>query len=75
MQMDTTRRLILESKILMEVMSGLDRMYYLERMWDLYADVYLKIPAKGRGRNRKNTPLAKRKAYELCSKLTKIFGH
>ena len=41
MQMDSTqKRLIKESKILMEIMSGLDRMYYLERMWDLYVEVY-----------------------------------
>jgi len=76
MQMDTTqKRLIKESKILMEIMSGEDRMYYLERMWDLYIDVYVRTPARGRGRKRKNTPLDKRKAYELCSQLTKIFGH
>jgi 23S rRNA U2552 (ribose-2'-O)-methylase RlmE/FtsJ len=76
MQMDTTqKRLIKESKILMEIMSGEDRMYYLERMWDLYLDVYVRTPARGRGRKRKNTPLDKMKAYELCSELTKIFGH
>jgi len=76
MQMDTTqKRLIRESKILMEIMTGEDRMYYLERMWDLYFDVYMRTPARGRGRKRKITPLDKRKAYELCSELTKIFGH
>jgi hypothetical protein len=76
MQMDITqKRLIKESIILMEIMSGEDRMYYLERMWDLYIDVYVRTPARGRGRKRKNTPLDKRKAYELCSQLTKIFGH
>jgi hypothetical protein len=76
MQMDTTqKRLIKESIILMEIMSGEDRMNYLERMWDLYIDVYVRTPARGRGRKRKNTPLDKRKAYELCSQLTKIFGH
>jgi len=76
MQMDTTqKRLIKESIILMEIMSGEDRMHYLERMWDLYIDVYVRTPARGRGRKRKNTPLDKRKAYELCSELTKIFGH
>ena len=76
MQMDSTqKRLIRESKILMEIMSGEDRMYYLERMWGLYIDVYLKTPSRGRGRKRKTTPLDKRKAYELCSELTKIFGH
>ena len=76
MQMDATqKRLIKQSKILMQVMSGEDRMYYLERMWDLYIDVYIKTPTTGRKRNRKNTPLNEMKAYELCSKLTKIFGH
>jgi len=76
MQMDTTqKRLIKESIILMEIMSGEDRMHYLERMWDLYIDVYVRTPTRGRGRKRKITPLDKRKAYELCSELTKIFGH
>ena len=76
MQMDTTqKRLIKQSKILMQVMSGEDRMYYLERMWDLYIDVYIRAPIKGRKRKRKNTPMDEKKAYELCSELTKIFGH
>ena len=59
----------------MEIMSGEDRMYYLQRMWDLYIDVYVRTPARGRRRKRKNTPIAKRKAYDLCSQLTQIFGH
>ncbi len=76
MQMDTTqKRLIKESKILMEIMSGEDRMYYLERMWKLYIDVYERSSMRSSVRKRKNTPIAKRKAYELCSELTKIFGH
>ena len=76
MQMDTNqKRLIKQSKILMQVMSGEDRMYYLERMWDLYIDVYIRAPIKGRKRKRKNTPMNEKKAYELCSELTKIFGH
>ena len=28
----------------MRVMSGEDRMYYLEKMWDLYIDVYERTP-------------------------------
>ena len=76
MQMDTTqKRLIKESIILMEIMSGEDRMYYLERMWKLYIDVYERSSMRSSVRKRKNTPIAKRKAYELCSELTKIFGH
>ena len=76
MQMDTTqKRLIKQSKILMQVMSGEDRMYYLERMWDLYIDVYIRAPIKGLKRKRKNSPMNEKKAYELCSELTKIFGH
>ncbi len=75
MQMDSTqKRLIRESKILMEIMSGLDRMYYLERMWDLYIEVYVN-PKKSSRKKRKISPLDQRKAYELCSELTKIFGH
>ena len=76
MQMDTTqKRLIKESIILMEIMSGEDRMHYLERMWKLYIDVYERSSMRSSVRTRKNTPIAKRKAYELCSELTKIFGH
>ena len=76
MQMDTTqKRLIKESIILMEIMSGEDRMNYLERMWKLYIDVYERSSMRSSVRKRKNTPIAKRKAYELCSELTKIFGH
>ncbi len=59
----------------MRVMSGEDRMYYLEKMWDLYIDVYERTPVRGRSRKRKNTPLNQKKAYDLCSELTKIFGH
>jgi len=76
MQMDTTqKRLIKESIILMEIMSGEDRMHYLERMWKLYIDVYERSSMRSSVRKQKNTPIAKRKAYELCSELTKIFGH
>lgn len=76
MQMDSTqKRLIKQSKVLMKDMSGEDRMYYLERMWDLYIDVYIRAPIKGCKRKRKNTPMNEMKAYELCSELTKIFGH
>jgi len=77
MQMDTTqKRLIKESIILMEIMSGEDRMHYLERMWKLYIDVYERSSMRSSVRKRKkNIPIAKRKAYELCSELTKIFGH
>ena len=76
MQMDTTqKRLIKESIILMEIMSGEDRMNYLERMWTLYIDVYERSSMRSSVRKRKNTPIAKKKAYELCSELTKIFGH
>jgi len=76
MQMDTTqKRLIKESIILMEIMSGEDRMNYLDRMWTLYIDVYERSLMRSSVRKRKNTPIAKKKAYELCSELTKIFGH
>jgi len=76
MQMDTTqKRLIKESIILMEIMSGEDRMHYLERMWKLYIDVYERASMRSSVRKRKKTPIAKKKAYELCSELTKIFGH
>ncbi len=59
----------------MEIMSGEDRMHYLERMWKLYIDVYERASMRSSVRKRKKTPIAKKKAYELCSELTKIFGH
>jgi len=75
MQMQKVPRLLKQSIIMMEFMSGEDRMLYLQKMWKLYIDVYVRTPVRSSGRKRKNTPIAKRKAYELCSELTKIFGH
>ena len=75
MQMQKAPRLLKQSIIMMEIMSGEDKMFYLQRMWDLYIDVYVRTPARIRRRKRKNIPLDQKKAYELCSELTKIFGH
>ena len=75
MQMQKAPRLLKQSIIMMEIMSGEDKMFYLQRMWNLYIDVYVRTPARIRGRKRKNIPLDQKKAYELCSELTKIFGH
>ena len=72
-----TDRLIKQSKIIMLYMSGEEKMYYLERMWDLYFDVY----AKNKWRQstfasrKKNPPMKEKKAYELLTGLVKIFGH
>ena len=77
MQMDTTqKRLIEESIILMGIMSGKDRMHYLERMWNLYFKVYEKKSIRvTRNKKSKTFLMDKKKAYDLCSELTKIFGH
>ena len=72
-----TDRIIEQSKLLMSVMSGEEKMYYLERMWDLYFEVY----AKNKWRQstfaprKKNPPMKEKKAYELLTSLVKIFGH
>ena len=72
-----TDRLIKQSKIIMLYMSGEEKMYYLERMWDLYFDVY----AKNKWRQstfasrKKHPPMKEKKAYELLTSLVKIFGH
>ena len=72
-----TDRLIKQSKIIMLYMSGEEKMYYLERMWDLYFEVY----AKNKWRQstfasrKKNPPMKEKKAYELLTSLVKIFGH
>ena len=44
MQMSVKKidRITEQSKLLMSVMSGEEKMYYLERMWDLYFEVYAK---------------------------------
>jgi hypothetical protein len=77
MQMDTTqKRLIKESIILMEIMSGEHRMDYLGRMWHLYFKVYEKRSIRvSRNKKSKTFLMDKKKAYDLCSELTKIFGH
>ena len=72
-----TDRLTEQSKILMSVMSGEEKMYYLERMWDLYFDVYVKKDWRKStlSPRKKNTPMKEKKAYELLTSLVKIFGH
>lgn len=72
-----TDRLIKQSKILMLYMSGEEKMYYLERMWDLYFDVYVKNKWQQStlSPRKKNTPMKEKKAYELLTSLVKIFGH
>ena len=75
MRMNTKKsdRLLKHSVILLTVMTGEERMYYLERMWDLYIDVY--TTPKFRKKQSRTYEMDKTKAYDLCSKLTKIFGH
>ena len=76
MQMQkTSRRLLQQSIVLMDIMSGEDKMYYLQRMWELYIDVYVRTPSKFAKKRKKNIPMDRKKAYDLCSELTKIFGH
>ena len=77
MSVKKTDRITEQSKLLMSVMSGEEKMYYLERMWDLYFEVY----AKNKWRKstfasrKKNPPMKEKKAYELLTGLVKIFGH
>jgi len=59
---------------MLDLMTGEDRMDYLERMWDLYTKVYLK-PSHRYKKKSKTFVMDKKKAYDLCSELTKIFGH
>ena len=76
MQMQkTSRRLLQQSIVLMDIMSGEDKMYYLQRMWELYIDVYVRTPSKFAKKRKKTIPMDRKKAYDLCSELTKIFGH
>ena len=79
MQMSSkiNRELLKTSIIIMDVMSGEDRMFYLERMWNLYIRVYLKSTSARvkRYKKSKTFDMDRKKAYDLCSELTQIFGH
>ena len=78
MQMNVkhVRRLLEDSILIMDIMSGEDRMYYLERMWNLYVRVYEKKSIRlSRYKKSKTFVMDRKKAYDLCSELTKIFGH
>ena len=70
------RGLLKDSIIMLDLMTGQEKMEYLERMWDLYIRVYER-PRYTSYRRRKSRTFVmdKTKAYDLCSKLTKIFGH
>ncbi len=75
MRMNTkaSNRLLKHSIVLLTVMTGEEKMNYLERMWDLYIDVY--TTPKFKKKLSRTYEMDKLKAYDLCSKLTKIFGH
>ena len=75
MRMNTkvSNRLLKHSIVLLTVMTGEEKMNYLERMWDLYIEVY--NTPKFRKKPSRTYEMDKLKAYDLCSKLTKIFGH
>ena len=77
MQMNSTqKRLVKESILLMDIMSGQERMLYLERMWNLYFKVYVRNSIRVQRNKRLKTFVTDRKkAYELCAELTKIFRH
>jgi len=77
MQMDVKKPkgLLKDSIILLDIMTGEDKMYYMERMWNLYFRVYLNSRKSRSKKLSKTFLMDKKKAYDLCSELTKIFGH
>ncbi len=77
MQMDVKKPkgLLKDSIILLDIMTGEDKMYYMERMWNLYFRVYLNSKKSRSKKLSKTFLMDKKKAYDLCSELTKIFGH
>jgi len=77
MQMDVKKPkgLLKDSIILLDIMTGEDKMYYMERMWNLYFRVYLNSRKSRSKKSSKTFLMDKKKAYDLCSELTKIFGH
>ena len=60
---------------MLDIMTGEDKMYYMERMWNLYFRVYLNSKKSRSKKLSKTFLMDKKKAYDLCSELTKIFGH
>ncbi len=77
MQMDVKKPkgLLKDSIILLDIMTGEDKMYYIERMWNLYFRVYINSRKSRSKKLSKTFSMDKKKAYDLCSELTKIFGH
>ena len=74
MNIKKPKGLLKDSIIIMDFMSGEDKMYYLERMWDLYFKVFNNKVKKSFSR-KKISSMRQEKAYELCTSLIKIFGH
>jgi hypothetical protein len=75
MDVKKPKGLLKDSIILLDIMTGEDKMYYMERMWNLYFRVYLNSRKSRSKKLSKTFLIDKKKAYDLCSELTKIFGH
>tara|TARA_R110001592_G_scaffold121019_2_gene326013 strand:- start:408 stop:635 length:228 start_codon:yes stop_codon:yes gene_type:complete len=75
MDVKKPKGLLKDSIILLDIMTGEDKMYYMERMWNLYFRVYLNSKKSRSKKLSKTFLMDKKKAYDLCSELTKIFGH
>jgi hypothetical protein len=74
MSVKKAKGLLKDSIILLDIMTGEDKMHYIERMWNLYFRVYINS-RRARKKSSKTFLMDKKKAYDLCSELTKIFGH
>jgi len=75
MNVKKPKGLLKDSIILLDIMTGEDKMYYIQRMWNLYFRVY-KNSSRSRSKKLSKTfVMDRKKAYDLCSELTKIFGH
>jgi len=74
MSVKKPKGLLKDSIILLDIMTGEDKMHYIERMWNLYFRVYINS-RRARKKSSKTFLMDKKKAYDLCSELTKIFGH
>ena len=75
MEVKKPKGLLKDSIILLAIMNGEDKMYYIERMWNLYFRVYINSRRSRSKKLSKTFSMDKQKAYDLCSELTKIFGH
>jgi hypothetical protein len=76
MQMDVKKPkgLLKDSIILLDIMTGEDKMYYLERMWNLYFRVYINSRRSRSKKLSKTFSMDKKKPMTCAPSLLKFLG-